>query len=247
MNIRTPNTKATLFIFAFVAIQLMSCSKGSSKDNSQNGFSGIPKVKTWADGNTVTTYTYNTNGQLIKEESTNGNSTTYVYSSGEVRKSYFINNTPNGYNLFSLNANGYISTITSSSNTTGSATFTYNADQTIATEINSFSTPTLKIDYYFKNENLDSIRATELNGRWYATVSYTYYLDKVATNSDYNFGRFFYGKNSKNVAKSRHESYPGTLIRHFDYECTYDQQDRISTFKIIELNGSTITQRYTYY
>ncbi len=237
-----------LYKINFVAVVLtliISCSKG---DNENNGgeTDSTPRIKTLTTATETRTFTYDGDGKILTETSTKGNKATYTYSANQLRIVHTMNGIFNIEYVCTLNADGNILNSISLANPQSNIEYTYNPDKTIETETFTTGSTPFKNIYYWKNGDLDSIRAHRLSGEWFGTIAFTYYSGTAGKYNDYSFGRTFYGAKRNNIVKSRHEKTPGTFVLHYDYDYTYDTDGKVITKKTTDINGVISFENYTY-
>lgn len=231
--------KISLLLFA-IAI-LLSCSK---KDNTTEVPEQISKVKKVASGSESVSYTYDANGRVTSEIITaNQSIATYTYLTGEIKKTF--TDLGSSYTYFlTLNSDGLMIKSTSTVNT-NTIEYTYNADKTKSSEKLTFPTYGLRFDYFYSNGNIDSIRHFDETGRLTNTTYYSYYLDQPQKLSYSSFGADYYGKDTRNMLKSKKNSYATTSYLQENYEYTYDSNGRVATKKTTYINGGSITNTST--
>lgn len=242
--------KISVLIAASVAIVLMSCEKNSTENNTTgNSSTSIPKIKTRATSTETTTYTYDGNGKVLTEVSTNGRKIEYTYTiPGQIKKSFSFNGAPSSNYIYSLNVDGLVTLIVSPDvGNNDISQYTYNPNKSLSTETNTMGSNTQRADYFYINDNIDSIRYTNPNGSWMGTAYLTYYSDQPRKFSLESFGQYFNGKENAHMIKRRQVKYPSSLIEQQDYLYEYDTVGRLVRIISTTNSGAVFTETYTYY
>jgi YD repeat-containing protein len=243
--------KAPLLIAISVAAVLVSCTKSPADNNTGNGADNIPKIRTRATSAETTTFTYDGNGKVLTEISTNGRKAEYTYTPGQIKKTYTYNGGINENYIYTLNASGFVTRIASpDAGNNSSIEYGYNSDNFLSYEIDIFQPPATssqRADYFFTNDNADSLRFTDLSGNWRGTLILSYYLDKPRIFGFENQGIYFYGKGNAKMMKSQQWRYPVLPADRTDFQYEYDINNRVIKITRTNLNGSVFTESYTYY
>ncbi len=214
--------------------------------------------------NTVETYYYDAQKRVSKIEFVEEDGTSYYYSytytANEVSE-YKSNQPiraleetlPNGTirmnctsnpRTYKLNAEGYYVGYTTNCE---SLSIKYDKNGFIVSESH------FMIDFsgnqYFKNDGKNIIdianSGTSYGGGEFTNKDvYSYFLDKVNTIGNQNFGKTFLGKSSENLVKT----IAATAENNFEYTYEFDEEGRVtaSTVKNLKLNEQAKTY-YSYY
>jgi hypothetical protein len=218
----------------------------SSSSSTSTSFTRILKVTNYDyDGSgeitdsTETTYSYDANRRLISETSKSSDnytfSSTFVYNSAslitssETHKS--IDTSYTNKKLYMLDANGQITkSYTSGKNDT----------------INFYYSPSGFLKYKNKDEIVEVVDGNLVKQ---GNTTYEYYLDKINTIGNSNYGINFTGKESKNLVKTEKQTEIGQNGNTFTYEYSYvyefDSKNRVikSTRNTVSNGASTYSSK----
>jgi hypothetical protein len=238
--------KNLLFIM-LAAATLTACSKNND-DQPVNPVDGSEKVKkaVYESGPEFDSYVYDGAGRLKTRTSETGAKTEYEYQPGKVIQTlYNSDGSLNRVYTYGLDANGLAATETRSLQPDFLETRVYNSDNQILKSTWNIGSNVNVSEHFYSNGNCDSVRYSS-NGNWDMTNKMTYYTDRLNTLDNSNFGRHFWGKGNKNLAKTGQYHYPdgskGTLE---EYAYEFDAKGRVLKKHSIE-GGDTYTTTYDY-
>lgn len=232
---------------AFIAVIFISCKKSDQVDNPSANVSLEGRIKTWAGGSGITTYTFDSQGRCKAEEQSSGTKSVYEYQPGKVlQKIYNASNSLTSEYDYELGPDGYVAKETRPGFPTFSSTRIYNNDKQLVKIVSFINGSNQVIDYFYSNGNCDSSRFST-NGIWNSSIVYTYYPDQLNSIGNSAQGVSFYGVSSKNLLKSEQYTYPdGTKLEMTVFTYEYDAKGR--AVKYTGTRGGNINIEYiTYY
>lgn len=212
-------------------ITLHSCEE--EVDDPANTTSDFDLVKTRTAYGETSTYTYDAQGRITREDDSDGSYSTVTYGTGQLTFASF-DSTGQAYGsyVYQTNSDGYV--------VSGQGgTYTYNSDGRLLSTSYTDSTQTFTTTNEYTDGNLTrSSRSTT------DYTTYTYLTDKVETRMEGT--QTLLGKPSYNLVSTSSEHYDGQTPYTNTY--TYDSQGRVSTQTRTESGGSTpdVTS-YTYF
>ncbi len=254
--------KSKLLLLCVIAsVTLLSCKKESLITNSVGSSPSDALVKTKTDGNNVESYSYDnqnrisrivfstTTGPSYYHEFTYSNGAVSEYHSGEPL--YELEQVlPNGTiklnctsnpSIFKLNTNGFYAGTTTTCQT---QSYKYDTNGFIVNQdyaITDYNTVEQVIN---DNKNILQISGKGFSyggGEFDINTNYDYYLDKISSIGNKNFGRSYLGKSSENLLKKETQNGETTT-----YTYLYDAQQRVIQKTSIKLSVVKTTS-YTYY
>ncbi|MGC4232309.1 MAG: hypothetical protein QM594_04955 [Niabella sp.] len=246
MNPILPCYSKTLLLFVLLATLSASCKKG----NEPPGADGSRlRVKTVTNGNTTTSYSYDSEGRVVKAE-LDGGFYKETYSYEPVKVIHTIANADGTFTY--LNETGSNGLVTLKQQQGGN-TITYYEydDKGHITRTYTNDIPVFETGYYYNPDNglLDSMRSNK-GGQWTATSVFLYADDQVNTISDENFGRLFYARTFPRPVKSvaiRRPDGNSVTVSITSYTYTFDNHKHITTRSFTTSGGQSGTETYTYY
>lgn len=228
-----------------IAVLLLAFAIGCSKEDQQateqlEPVVVIPKVKTFTIGNNLYTHTYDTQGRLLTQVSSDGYKDEYSYANNKVTYKFFQSNVQQSTYVYDLNTDGFkiksLRTFPSAGNY--QTIYTYNANKQLATltNSNSLDTKTSTKTFFYEGKNLEHYEETFSYNADIWKFYYTYYTDKTNTFSNKNKGYLFdIEEDSQHPVKTFTAVFSPTNTQVDTYAYEYDSQNQISK-RII--NGS---------
>jgi len=234
-----------LFLLLFVAAGFAACKKNSTDVPVTPGSgSSQTRIKKAIYESSVSNYTYDNQGRVVQELSSNGSKREYEYLPGVVNEKYYEGGVLKYIYKNELNNDGMVSRVTISTSPTYEELLQYNPDKTLAKRITHDGYEQV-IDYFYSSGNQDSLRFKN-NGVWTLTVRKKFYTDKPDLLANEYFGELFYAKRNSNLQKSEQYYYPdGTTNGTEEYVYEFDQQGRV--VKETSTHGNNISiSMYSY-
>ena len=237
--------KHGLFILILVTI-FSGCDK-SNLDAPAMRLEESLKVKTATYGSTVFNYTYDTQGRQLSCDNSDGVKRKYDYAIGSIKESIYINRTFEYFYKNDLNADGLCVKETKSNAPGYEQLYEYNPDMTLSRVITKNNgSITQRMDFFYSNENCDSIRFIT-NGAHTLTIVKEYYPDKPNVLNNEVFGNPHYGRSSRNMIKT--ETYinaGGSTGSCTNFLYDYDSMGRVSK-ETAQKGNTTAVGLFTYY
>jgi YD repeat-containing protein len=236
MQIRKP---WFLLLSCFTLLFFISCNKKSDKQSGPS-YPNVPKIKTESANNDLRTFSYDNMGRLTKIVYSLYGRDEYSYTdTGVVINSYDTTNTYKGKQVYKLDGLGRAIQYTESYSPEDVVTYTYNGSGEVLSKVTTRTIPgdPLRVwntQYYYTASNLDSVITNFTEGGVPSGTSALYYDEYftgiTSTITNYNFGQYFLGvqtkgpiKTARDIGETGSGDYPTTT---YDYD--YDPQGRIT-------------------
>ena len=246
-----------IIIILALFLAFISCSKNDEPQPQprlqpqQQTVESVAKIKTISRGSGSSTYTYDMQGRLLKQEDSEGGKVTYTYSNNTViENNYNASSTLVSTYAIDLNADGLVikKTLTFPTTTTYIFEYSYNTNKQLVQEIKKRGNPitvTSTVEYTYTANQLSSKKEYLSDGTLYLTSVFEYFTDKSNSMGFKNFGLLFYAEESDFPKKSEINTFSPTNSITDLYEYLYDSKNRIS--KRITNGGSNGVNDITYY
>jgi hypothetical protein len=240
-------------ILLLLLATLFSCKKNKTETSVPPEI--VYKIKTIAgiNNSNVRTYTYDTDGRLLKNDGTIYKYE-YSYSGNTVTEKYYNTNLVST-TLYELNADGLVSKESYSDNTgvLSVTIYTYNTNKQVQKTMRTYTASGFIAteNYFYTGKAVDSVKTTFSNNADVWKIVYEYYTDKKPSTNYKNWGINFYADRSdKLIKKSTFTAYIAATntnnppqIDEVTY--SFDALDRV-TQRVFngQVNSSN---NYTYY
>ncbi|CAN5505070.1 hypothetical protein BH11BAC3_BH11BAC3_32410 [soil metagenome] len=213
----------------------------------------VPKVKTvssTANGvvEAPSLNEYDSMGRLIKITYSDGAYCTFNYAAQVVTNDCY--NAANAFvvkTTYGLNAQGLVATAVTSNSSTVTTEFKFDGTRQMASQVTKDKGLVTSANYFEYDHSGNRIKDSlvTINGAYINT--YDYYLDKISTTEQINFGRSIFGTGNKNCLKRiiLKDIQGNTTVSTYSVPQT-DAAGRISTTEF-DYNGSVVTTTFTYY
>ncbi len=187
----------------------------------------IDLVRTTVTMEGTTTNSYDHQDRIIKTEYNDGSSIRYEYSADHVTGfAYSSAGSLYRVDTYYYNDKGLAERITSSTSPGREEWRTYNDKKQIVHY--SYSDTGFSGDYYYSNDNVDSV-VYKKNNVWLYTYIYTYFPNIPNTLDRPNYGKPFLGKESKNPIDTWKSRSPASLNTIGSNTYAVDEKGRIKT------------------
>jgi hypothetical protein len=190
-------------ILVLLLATLFSCKK--NKTDTPTLPEVVYKIKTEArvDGSNVRTYTYDTDGRLLKNDGTIYRYE-YSYSANTATEKYYNTNLVNT-TLHELNADGLVSKESYSDNSgvLSVTIYTYNTNKQVQKTMRTYTASGFIAteNYFYTGKAVDSVKTTFSNNADVWKIVYEYYTDKKPSTNYKNLGINFYADRSDKLVK----------------------------------------------
>jgi YD repeat-containing protein len=231
---------------------VIACDKNDDVTPVDPPAAGIPKIKEVYEtpDSSLSTYTYDDQGRVMKENYSDGGYTEYTYVDGYATETWLDGQgVLKGLLNYTLDVHGRCTSYTSSQYIY-EYKVDYNEDNRISHILGTFPDGSKYDESYYTYEggNLAKDSSYRYTNDSWTVITYEYYTYIKTTIGNKNFGILFWGEDNKNPYKKR------TIIRSSNYN-QYDNygipvlnEDGYIAQKLVTYgNGSFYMQEYTYY
>ena len=251
-----------LLLFLFFTCKDVNTNKNSEQMKNQNTTKEkqIIRITYDSDPNAVKTFEYNTNGDLIKQNLSNGDTINYEYTKSNIIKDFKDNaNVWIAKIEYDINEKGKIvssKTTDENNKVVSKSKFEYNAEdyliKTFQTVVETGKVFTNELNY--TNGNLKEIVVNNPEGKILSTYHFNYYDDKPNVFNLFLDGIFDdifpnerLGKKNKNLVKTMTNiSVEGDTLSMLNYEYLEINDENQVSFKMIDVSNNNETF-ITYY
>ncbi len=232
-------------------LALAACLVFTACNTKKGGSSDRVKTETSGRGS-VMSYFYNPDKSLSYTVNNTGVKTSYKTEGNIIREN--IVDSMRGQNITStlyLNAKGYVDSSTATAQgSVYSNVYTHNADGYMTGAIEKMNGNVVShTTFTYKDGNQTVVSVLDTAGAPQVNVYFDYYTDKPYSLRNENYGRTFYGVDSKNAIKSVVQVRPaGDTLRAFNFKYNYDDKGRVIAKIVSDKTGMLLdSSNVTYY